>query len=354
MGYYAIVKNDDCFSDYVKAAGKELSLIGFSDDEKETVFRLVKESLIKDNPQFAENDNIFSQYFIQIVDENGIVLRVDIQDGKMTRIADFGVKRYIKCFQKEDARICKCAEMSQFIKSNFKQNTVRTKTSLIAGYRSFDYYDAGCAIKIRCAFAKARKKGLRPLFVYMHGAGAAGHDNLKQLIEYKSVVGRLKEDCYVLVPQCDNYCMDNVKNIKMFTVSVRNLIDKLAETYPIDKDRIYITGISYGGACVWYSLYNNPGFYAAGIPLMGYMPDAYSDRFEPERFVYENIWAAHSEDDRVVPIDSDLNIYSKIKDKCNVKFSVYKSGGHRMMNRFYRREKWQEWLFAHKKSKREE
>lgn len=148
--------------------------------------------------------------------------------------------------------------------------------------------------------------------------------------------------------------MDNVKNIKMFTVSVKNLIDKLAETYPIDKDRIYVTGISYGGACVWYSLYNNPGFYAAGIPLMGYMPDAYSDRFEPERFVFENIWAAHAEDDSVVPIDRDLNIYSKIKDMCNVKFSVYKSGGHRMMNRFYRREKWQEWLFARKKSKREE
>ena len=45
------------------------------------------------------------------------------------------------------------------------------------------------------------------------------------------------------------------------------------------------------GAGVWYSLYNCPNFYAAGVPLMGYMPDAYSSVFRKENFSGARIYA---------------------------------------------------------------
>lgn len=79
---------------------------------------------------------------------------------------------------------------------------------------------------------------------------------------------------------------------------------------------------------------------------MGYMPDTYSSVFRKENFSGARIWAGHAKDDKFVPPDSDVNIYNKIRDVCTIKLSLYDKGGHKMMCSFYRREKWQEWLFS--------
>ena len=184
-----------------------------------------------------------------------------------------------------------------------------------------------------------------------HGAGALGEENVKQFAEFKTAVGRIKRDCIVLLPQQSSaFAEENAENLKIYAKSLKNMIELLALSYPIDTSRIYLTGISLGGACVWYSLYNCPGFYAAGIPLMGYMPEAYSVVFRKENFAREKIWAGHAKDDKLVPADSDINIYNRIKDVCSIKLSLYDQGGHRMMRAFYRKEQWQEWLFSQSKT----
>ncbi|HIU81857.1 MAG TPA: hypothetical protein IAB11_05155 [Candidatus Ornithoclostridium faecavium] len=51
-----------------------------------------------------------------------------------------------------------------------------------------------------------------------------------------------------------------------------------------------------------------------------------------------------------MPADSDATAYKKLKDVCDIKFSLYPDGGHKMMKKFYREEKWQEWMFAQKRT----
>lgn len=62
---------------------------------------------------------------------------------------------------------------------------------------------------------------------------------------------------------------------------------------------------------------------------MGYMPDAYSSVFRKENFSGAKIWAGHAKDDKLVPPDSDVNIYNKIRDVCTIKLSLYDKGGHK-------------------------
>lgn len=349
MGYYAIVTDKDIFRDFVCEEREYCSLIYFEEKDKLTFSDLVLKQFFKENPQYGCGDNILTQFFVNVLNENGVSYIVNLMSGEFTESGRTSVKRFIGSFYRHNAFLAKRKEKSDLIKSRYGQNTVVNKRSPIPAYKKFTYFDAERGIEIPFRFSSGRKKGKKPLLVYLHGAGSTGSDNFRQLAEFMTSGIKLKEDCFVLLPQCSCYTGENVRDINAFTLSVRSLVEKLAQSCPVDTDRIYVTGVSYGGACTWYSVYNNPGFYAAALPLMGYMPDAYSEAFDVRAFGRTKIWAGHAKDDKAVPADSDLNIYRKIKDVCDARLSLYEEGGHRMMKYFYRKEKWEEWMFAQKR-----
>lgn len=47
------------------------------------------------------------------------------------------------------------------------------------------------------------------------------------------------------------------------------LIDHILETYPIDSNRIYVTGLSMGGYGTWDVITKYPERFAAAIPICG-------------------------------------------------------------------------------------
>lgn len=53
-------------------------------------------------------------------------------------------------------------------------------------------------------------------------------------------------------------------------VDVLEAIEHIASLYPIDRDRISITGSSMGGAAVWYLISHYPDLFAAAAPFCGY------------------------------------------------------------------------------------
>jgi predicted esterase len=53
-------------------------------------------------------------------------------------------------------------------------------------------------------------------------------------------------------------------------VDVHEAIEAAADRYPIDRDRILITGFSMGGAATWYLLAHYPDLFAAAAPFCGY------------------------------------------------------------------------------------
>lgn len=345
MKYYAIVTDKHIFKDFICREKEFCALIAFEENDKQAVYGLFSAQFFKQHPQYKQGDNILGQYRAAIVDEEGCIYALSLKDGAYSHCGNTGLKKFIRSFYKLNADLESAARKTDSVKRKYVRPTIERRTSFISGYKKFSYFDpSGAEIPFRLRAGKG--EGKMPLLIYLHGASAMGNDNFKQLAEYGTAGINPGKNCLVLLPQCGNFALEEVENINVYTAALGGLVKLLAKSYPVDEKRIYVTGISYGGACTWYSVYNNPNFYAAAIPLMGYMPDAYSDIFRAQAFSDVKIWAGHAADDKVVPPDSDLNIYGKIKDICDIKFSLYQKGGHKMMRKFYRKEKWREWLFS--------
>lgn len=345
--YYSIVSNKELFRRFTIKESDRYALISFEEKDKQAVFDLLRQQFFQEHPQYPSGDDIISQFNVGVLDDDGTLYYADLKSGSFIRQGSMKLSSFFEQLSKLDSTHAAIAQKRSDIQETYHENTLLRRRSLIPGYKKFCYFDAEYGIKIPFRLKTGNAERKKPLLVYLHGAGALGEDNFRQFVEFKAVCGRIKKDHFILLPQQSSVLAEeNGENINVFTRVLKNLIDILIRSYPIDTNRIYLTGISLGGAGVWYSLYNCPNFYAAGVPLMGYMPDAYSSVFRKENFSGAKIWVGHAKDDKLVPPDSDVNIYNKIKDVCTIKLSLYDKGGHKMMRSFYRREKWQEWLFS--------
>ena len=350
MKFYSIVKDNKLFKDFICETGENYFLIKFSDRQKDNVLKLIREEYFNDYCGGKSDYGLLKSVYTSFVDQEGILYQVNLGDGKSEKKGKYGLNKFRKLFFRLDKSLSLHDRKVDEIKERYKQNTVVFRKSFIPKYKKFDYYDVEQGLKISCRFSKAKSENKRPLLIYLHGAGSFGEDNIKQLAEYLTAGIKVKDDCYILLPQLGGVMRNDIKDIINYVKTLKNLVTSLEAICNIDKDRIYITGISFGGECVWYSLYENPGYYAAAIPLMGNMPHAYSDYFELRNFADANIWSAHATDDKVVSVDDDLYLYERIKKSGgNIRFSKYEHGGHSIMRKFYKNENWQEWLFAQRK-----
>src|SRR5690554_5169302 len=90
-----------------------------------------------------------------------------------------------------------------------------------------------------------------PLIIYLHGAGERRNggeelDRVKSLGIGKHVENHPDFPFVALSPQCpsNSWWMYKLAPLKA-------LIDHIVETYAIDPDRVYLTGLSMGGYGAW-------------------------------------------------------------------------------------------------------
>ncbi len=188
------------------------------------------------------------------------------------------------------------------------------------------------------------KKKNQPLFIIFHGAGALGNDNIKQHIENKRFYKKLLQfDCNILSPQAPYGSNRGSEAIPNYIKSVKKLIDELPIDF--DKQRIYLVGTSFGGFCVWHISYLFPGYFAAGVPVMGGL--LYDDSYDMQRLTKTPLWVAHSSDDTNVPIDNDDHCVAELQRLgADINYTRWTKYGHSMSNRFYKTEKWAEWCLS--------
>ena len=350
MRYIMAVRDKNLFKDFLCEEREYLHTVSFEDKDKDTICDLLLKQFTINNPGYAGDKGILKWFYETAVDEDDVVYIIDFGNRQFTEYGVIDRDDFRKAVLKQEAELKRFADKAECIKNTFDKNTIERKSSIATGFSKFTFFDVDNGIEIPFRLKEVKGEEKRPLLVYLHGAGCVGEDNFKQIAEFRSMGIKLTEECFVLVPQSNHFTGNNLSTINLYTKSVGTLVKMLVESYPVDPERIYVTGISYGGACAWYSVYNNPGFYAAAIPLMGYFPDADSETFDPSAFSGAKIWIGHAADDSIVPADSDATAYKKLKDVCDIKFSLYPDGGHKMMKKFYREEKWQEWMFAQKRT----
>lgn len=157
-----------------------------------------------------------------------------------------------------------------------------------------------------------------PLVVILHGIGGCGEDNKGQLLDNDAIIDWVKaqdngllEPCYILAPQCPSEIPNHMWEIPYLEV-VNHIVDTISNGYSIDKDRLYITGLSLGGYGVWNLNRMYPDKYAAVISCC----PACVKGTQFENHIYmegiiecapaligKPLWMFHSEDDFAIPVE---------------------------------------------------
>lgn len=202
---------------------------------------------------------------------------------------------------------------------------------------------------------------LYPLIVFLHGAGERGSDNLAQLKhgvkELCTPERREKFACFVIAPQCPpgqrwadiDWTQQEIRVPSDISRSLEltfEVVDQLAETAPIDRSRIYITGLSMGGYGTWDAIYRRPDFFAAAMPICGG-----GDPATASVILNVPIACFHGEQDKVVVPEKSRRIVQKLRDLGAAPIYVeYPGVGHDSWTPTYANEENWEWMFKQKRS----
>jgi predicted peptidase len=212
-----------------------------------------------------------------------------------------------------------CAHAHAASVSDYQARSYRISTKKTIPYRLF----------IPKNYDKAKKY---PLMLSLHGAGERGTNNTSQLNhEFTNFWANdsIQKDnpCFVVAPQCPpdpewwvksatfgNYDFDKTP-ITDNLQAVSDILDSLGREFNLDPDRIYISGMSMGGAGTWYMITKYPGRFAAAVPVCGGADTSKADIFNKIP-----IWTFHEVDDPTVPVHFTRDLAKAIKARGGEKF----------------------------------
>lgn len=184
-----------------------------------------------------------------------------------------------------------------------------------------------------------------PLVLFLHGAGPRGDDNRSHLIEVPARLAseewRTRFPCFLAAPQCPQHSYWTSR-----TEVLVSLIESICERYPIDRRRIYLTGLSMGGFGSWALAGHRPDLFAAVVPICGG-----GDPTQADRLANLPLWAVHGAADQVVPVESTRRMIDALRQAGgNPKYTELPGVGHNCWTETYQDPKGPiPWMFQQKR-----
>jgi len=191
----------------------------------------------------------------------------------------------------------------------------------------------------------AKIDGRYPLLVSLHGIGDRG--NNLQLLKRdglpKILDGYRTFPFIVLSPQCPESTEWYYDRTDKLTIQ---LISEIIEKYPVDPNRVYVTGYSMGGIGSYDMAMRYPEMFAAALPIA-----ARAETYWPICDMRDvPTWAFHGNLDPLVPLHKGQFIVSVLQNcGCNIKFTVYNGVYHNAWTQTYDNPAVYEWLLHQSK-----
>jgi predicted peptidase len=160
-----------------------------------------------------------------------------------------------------------------------------------------------------------------PLVVFLHGGGAS---NLTKVSEQflPSLIKQGKQFPFIMVSP------RNPREEEFFPQEqVATVVEEIASTYKVDRDRIYLVGNSRGAFTAFQMIQNYPDTYAAVVAVSGGGIAHYLDRVRP----WTPFWIFHGNNDETVKLSESVAMVQKLKDlggSRDIRFTVYEGAGH--------------------------
>jgi predicted peptidase len=181
-----------------------------------------------------------------------------------------------------------------------------------------------------------------PLLLFLHGGGEVG-DSLELVKKHGPpalIANGHKFPFVVLSPQnpIDQLWDDNI---------LINLLDEIMSIYRVERDRIFLTGMSRGAFGAWRLAIQYPDKFAALVPICGGGTPSYVCRIK-------NLptWVFHGAKDKTIPLSKSVEMVEALQN-CggNVKLTVYPEAGHDSWTETYSNPELYDWLMNQSKAK---
>lgn len=177
-----------------------------------------------------------------------------------------------------------------------------------------------------------------PVILFLHGAGERGDDNVNQLMYFPEQMAsspwREKYPCFLIAPQCrtEKWWAGRRRSsddgdaaaISEQMAVVEGILADVLEEQPIDRDRVYLTGLSMGGYGSWDLASRHPDWFAAVAPICGG-----GNAESAKNLVGVPLWAFHGGADAVVPVARSQEMIEAIRAAGGKpKYTEFEGVGH--------------------------
>ncbi|GAA3653137.1 dienelactone hydrolase family protein [Flavivirga jejuensis] len=203
-----------------------------------------------------------------------------------------------------------------------------------------------------------------PLVLFLHGAGERGHNNESQLVHgsalFASEENREKFPAIIIFPQCPkndfwahaNFNRNNTPKKIEFPLNVAPnksmelvmlLIDNMVSKPYIQKNQVYVGGLSMGGMGTFEIVYRKPNLFAAAFSICGAgNPEGTKTYAKTTPF-----WVFHGSNDTVVNPQYSVNMVGSIlKYGGKPNFTLYAKDNHNSWDSAFAEPKLLPWLFS--------
>ena len=207
-----------------------------------------------------------------------------------------------------------------------------------------------------------------PVVLYLHGSGERGEDNERMLANglpsvLQKYQGRYR--CIVVIPQC-RFGQEWYGEMELQALAA---LDQAIKEFNGDPKRVYVTGISMGGAGAWYMARHHNKF-AAVVPVCGEVTRQQDDPFPTDlppdlASIMESknpfaslaaaidgtpVWAFHGAQDGVIPVSQSREMVTALRARGGtVHYTEYPNGEHDIWDDAYGDSAMVKWLFRQRK-----
>lgn len=209
-----------------------------------------------------------------------------------------------------------------------------------------------------------------PVVLYLHGSGERGDDNLRQISTGLALaLQRYSEryKCVVVFPQA-RFGQEWYGEMESQALAA---LDASVREFHGDPRRLYLTGVSMGGAGTWYMARHGRKF-AAVVPVCGEIVRPAGDPFpsdlppdiariigSPDPYASlaaaigsTPVWAFHGAEDNIVPVAQSRSMVAALQRvRGRVRYTEYPQMGHEIWDLAYADHDMVHWLLSQRVGK---
>lgn len=183
-----------------------------------------------------------------------------------------------------------------------------------------------------------------PLLLFLHGGGESG-SNLKKVEKHgppAQIAAGRDFPFIVLAPQ-------NPHQKRLWDdTAVMALLDHIEKQHRVDRNRIYLSGLSRGAYGAWRLAVQHPNRFAALIAISGEAPMNYASWIGDLP-----IWVFHGDSDSSIDVSSSERMVEELRKNGNpAKLTIYQETGHDAWTRTYNNPDVYKWMLEQKRVSR--